>query len=200
MQISGQNTIQAPIQEVWTALNTPDVLQQCIPGCQEMAEDGPNSYSVLVGATVGPIRAVFRGGIESEILAPGKAYRLRFKGSAGGMGSATGTANVELEPAAAGVTELSYSADVAVVGRIAQVGSRLIDTLARKLTGEFFSKFESVLTTPETPAPLAQSPARVAVNEAEDTKEKSAAGSRRWLWRFLALLLLLVIFLLLTRR
>jgi len=199
MQISGRNTIQAPIEAVWTALNNPSVLQQCIPGCQEMAEDGPNSYSLLVGAAVGPVRAVFRGGIDTEILMPGRAYRMRFKGSAGAMGSATGTSSVELAPVAAGVTELSYSADVAVVGRIAQVGSRLIDTLARTLTEEFFAKFQSVLTPSETTAPELQIAGGAVVNEARHQGEKGAAGLRRWVWRLLPLLLLLALYILVLR-
>lgn len=198
MQISGRNSIQAPIEAVWTALNTPSVLQQCIPGCQEMAEEGPNSYSLLVGAVVGPVRAVFRGGIDAEILTPGRAYRLRFKGSAGAMGSATGTANVELTPGAAGITELSYSADVAVVGRIAQVGSRLIDTLARKLTGEFFSTFESVLTPPEAAAAEVQIPVEAGAAQAADVTRKTA-GSRRWVWLVLGSLLLLALYVLARR-
>lgn len=199
MQISGQNTIQAPIEAVWAALNTPSVLQQCIPGCQEMAEDGPNSYALLVGATVGPVRATFRGGIDTEIVTPGRAYRLRFKGSAGAMGGATGTASVELAPAAAGVTELSYSADVAVVGRIAQVGGRLIDTLARKLTGEFFSSFQSVLSSAEAAAPAVQIPAGDIAKEVQVKNEKGAARLRRWMWCFLVLALLLVLFVLMRR-
>ena len=126
MKMTGEYTIAAPRRAVWNALNDPDVLRQCIPGCQSVEQTAEAEYSATVMAKVGPVKAKFSGQVTlSNIDAP-NGYRISGEGSGGVAGFARGGADVTLQDAPEGTT-LSYAVDAQVGGKLAQIGSRLID-------------------------------------------------------------------------
>jgi hypothetical protein len=146
MNITGERTIAAPQLAVWEALNDPDILRSCIPGCDEMERVSDNEYRLGMLAVVGPVKARFTGKLLlSDIVAP-ERYALRFEGSGGAAGFGKGLANVQLSADAGTQTQLSYTADAQIGGKIAQVGSRLVDGIARKIAEEFFTRFEARLS------------------------------------------------------
>jgi len=150
MKMSGTERIAAPKDAVWKALNDPSVLQQCIPGCDKLEKTSDNEMTATVTLKVGPVKASFNGKvILSEIDAP-NGYRISGEGAGGVAGFAKGGAQVRLEEEAQDITILHYEVDAQVGGKIAQLGGRLIDSTAKKLAGEFFTKFGSVVV--ETPA------------------------------------------------
>jgi hypothetical protein len=146
MNITGERTITAPQLAVWEALNDPDILRSCIPGCDEMERVSDTEYRLGMLAVVGPVKARFTGKLLlSDIVAP-ERYALRFEGSGGAAGFGKGLANVKLSADAGTQTQLSYTADAQIGGKIAQVGSRLVDGIARKIAEEFFTRFEARLS------------------------------------------------------
>ncbi|MCY4590179.1 MAG: carbon monoxide dehydrogenase subunit G [Alphaproteobacteria bacterium] len=144
MKMTGEYTIAAPRHAVWNALNDPDVLRQCIPGCQSVEQTAQTEYSATVMAKVGPVKAKFSGQVTlSNIDAP-NGYRISGEGSGGVAGFARGGADVTLQDAPEGTT-LSYAVDAQVGGKLAQIGSRLIDSTAKKMAGDFFRTFGEVV-------------------------------------------------------
>lgn len=141
MEITGEQIIAAPRQRVWEALNDPQVLQACIPGCEslELEEDG--SYSAAVTARVGPVKAQFSTGITLTEINPPVSYTLVGEGKGGAAGFARGSADVVLEEVEEG-THLHYTAAIQPGGKLAQVGSRLLGGTVRKLSEQFFSRFK----------------------------------------------------------
>jgi carbon monoxide dehydrogenase subunit G len=147
MNINGVRTITASQQVVWDALNDPDILRSCIPGCDEMERVSDNEYWLGMLAVVGPVKARFTGKLLlSDIVAP-ERYALRFEGSGGAAGFGKGMANVVLSADEDAQTQLTYTANAQIGGKIAQVGSRLVDGIARKIAEEFFTRFEARLNS-----------------------------------------------------
>jgi carbon monoxide dehydrogenase subunit G len=145
MQMTGQRLLPVPPQQAWNALNDPQMLKACIPGCESVTETGPNQYEVLMAARIGPVSAKFKGRlVQSDIVEP-QSYTLSFDGQGGVAGFGKGKAEVRLEPIPEG-TQLSYTATAQVGGKIAQIGSRLVDAAASKIAEEFFAAFEKALT------------------------------------------------------
>ncbi len=144
MELSGEELIQQPVQKVWDALNDPQVLKACIPGCEEIVSVADKEYKVVLTAAVGPVKARFNGKLLLlDVHAP-TSYSMTFEGAGGAAGFAKGSAKVALAQEGAG-TRLAYSASANVGGKIAQVGSRLIDGVARKIATEFFSRFTEII-------------------------------------------------------
>lgn len=144
MQLSGTRLIAAERARVWSALNDPEVLRACIPGCESLEKTSATSFEAVVKQKVGPVSATFKGAVElSDIDAP-SSYRISGEGKGGAAGFAKGGANVRLSEAEGG-TELSYDVDAKVGGKIAQLGARLIDGFAKKLADEFFATFQKVV-------------------------------------------------------
>lgn len=143
MKMSGEETIPAPIEVVWKALNDPDVLKQCIPGCESITKKSDTEMSARVVAKVGPVKAGFNGNVQLKDLNPPKSYRIEGKGEGGLAGFATGGASINLESVPEG-TRMTYDVDAQVGGKMAMLGSRLIDSTARSLAGQFFEKFAQV--------------------------------------------------------
>jgi len=144
MEMTGEQLIPVPQAEVWRGLNDPEVLKACIAGCESIEKVSDNEYKVIIVAAVGPVKAKFSGKLLLSDLNPPNSYSLSFEGSGGAAGFGKGGAQVSLKSESAG-TRLSYSAKASVGGKLAQVGSRLIDGVARKMADDFFVAFNEKL-------------------------------------------------------
>ena len=142
MEMTGEQLIPQSQDVTWKALNDTAVLKACIPGCESIDQTGDNEYQLVMIAKVGPVSAKFKGKMTlSDIVAP-QSYRLAFEGQGGVAGFAKGEASVHLSPQDGG-TKLVYAANAMIGGKLAQVGSRLIDGVAKKIAGEFFTAFNA---------------------------------------------------------
>lgn len=145
MELKREHTIQADQSSVWLALNDDEVLKACIPGCESIERTGENVLRATVRIKVGPIGARFSGVVTlSDIDAP-NGYRLTFEGQGGAAGFAKGEARVDLRAEDAEVTVLMYETRAQVGGKLAQIGSRLIESVAVKISGEFFESFSKLV-------------------------------------------------------
>src|SRR5690606_5623647 len=138
--IEGEERIAAPVDTVWAALNDVEVLKQCIPGCESLDKTSDTEMTAVVTLKIGPIKAKFNGAVELTNLNPPNGYTIQGEGKGGIAGFAKGGADVSLE-ADGDATILRYQAKADVGGKIAQLGSRLIDSTSKKLAGQFFSSF-----------------------------------------------------------
>lgn len=146
MEMTGEQFIPQSQDVTWKALNDTAVLKACIPGCESIEQTGDNEYQLVMIAKVGPVSAKFKGKMTlSDIVAP-QSYRLAFEGQGGVAGFAKGEASVHLS-AQDGGTKLAYAANAMIGGKLAQVGSRLIDGVAKKIAGEFFTAFNTQVST-----------------------------------------------------
>ena len=140
MEIVGEQLIPRPQGVTWSSIIDPEVLKVCIPGCESMDKVGDNEYEMVMGAKVGPVSARFKSKITlADVDAP-NSYTLIFEGQGGVAGFAKGHANVKLLPEGE-ATRLQYTAKAMIGGKLAQVGSRLVDGVAKKLAENFFTKF-----------------------------------------------------------
>jgi carbon monoxide dehydrogenase subunit G len=155
MEMTGEQLVPAPQRVVWDALNDPQVLKASVPGCESIEPSGDNQYQVLMVARVGPVSAKFKGKLTLSDVKPPESYSIAFEGQGGAAGFAKGGAQVRLAPEG-DKTKLSYDVKASVGGKLAQIGSRLIDATARKMADEFFSRFVSVMS-PEGAAGQASS-------------------------------------------
>ncbi|MEO8848238.1 MAG: carbon monoxide dehydrogenase subunit G [Casimicrobiaceae bacterium] len=145
MELASTRTVAASPAQVWSALNDLDVLRVSIPGCESLEKTADDAYRAIVNARVGPVVARFTGRMTmTEIDAP-NGYTLRFEGQGGAAGFANGEARVTLLPAAAGATSMDYAVKAQVGGKLAQIGSRLIDGAAAKLADDFFARFSAAV-------------------------------------------------------
>ncbi len=142
MEITGQQIIAVPVQDVWNALNNPEVLKHCLPGCEKVEQVSPEEFHMLVKAAVGPLRASFKGVLRMTEVNPPNSCVMNFEGQGGAVGFAKGLSNVELTAVPEG-TQLSYTAKFQIGGKLAQVGSRLIDSVAKKMADDFFKAFRA---------------------------------------------------------
>ena len=141
MELTGSRTIPASPGAVWEALNDPEVLRECIPGCESLTRESDALWRSVVAAKVGPVSARFNGTVELADVVPPSSYTLRFKGQGGAAGFANGDAEVRLAPSDGGHTRLDYVARAQVGGKLAQIGSRLVDGAAASLAEQFFERF-----------------------------------------------------------
>ena len=141
MQINDSQRIPASKDKVWAALNDPEVLKACIPGCQSLEMTSPTEMTATVIFKVGPVKATFGGKVTLSELDPPNSYRITGEGSGGVAGFAKGGAAVRLEAESPDVTILHYEVDAQIGGKLAQLGQRLIDSTARKLSADFFAAF-----------------------------------------------------------
>ena len=161
MELNSQQALTVTPQQAWDALNDIDILRRSIPGCENIAPDGENRFLVLVAASIGPVKAKFRSKLQLlDVVAP-VSYTMQFDGQGGPAGFGKGTAKVRLEPAEGGKTTLHYQVHAQVGGKLAQVGSRLVDMAAQKMARDFFEGFERVMLEvypPAAPAPAVERP------------------------------------------
>jgi uncharacterized protein len=182
MKMSGSQIIQAPRQVVWKGLNDPKILQQSIPGCETIDAASPTEMSARVVLKIGPVKAAFKGAVTlSDINAP-ESYRISGKGEGGLAGFASGGATVKLTENGAAETLMEYDVDAQVGGKIAMLGSRLIDSTARSLAEQFFAKFASLMKqAPARPRPAKKvmaKPAGKKPTHKRPVKAKKAVAAR----------------------
>jgi len=174
MKLESTRFIRAEPEVVWEHLVSVEVLRQCIPGCQSMEQTGDNEYALTMKSKIGPVSATFKGNLSLRDIKPGESYTLYFEGSGGAAGFASGSSEVRLERAEGG-TNLIYSADAKIGGKIAQLGQRLVDGAARKMANDFFNNFEQAVVG-EEPETGAGGEAAAAGTAAE------RSGGNTWLW------------------
>ena len=147
MEMTGEQLIPAAQAEVWRGLNDPEVLKACISGCESIEKLTDTEYAVAMTAAIGPVKAKFKGKLLLADLNPPNSYSLSFDGQGGAAGFGKGSAKVSLAAEAAG-TRLSYTVKAQVGGKLAQIGSRLIDGVAKKMADDFFSAFKQKIAGP----------------------------------------------------
>jgi len=138
--MKGEQLLPASQQVTWNALNDPEVLKACVPGCESIEPTGENEYQVLIVARVGPVSAKFKGKLTLSDINPPQSYSISFEGQGGAAGFAKGGAQVRLSPEGEN-TKLSYDVKANVGGKLAQIGSRLVDAAAKKVANDFFKNF-----------------------------------------------------------
>lgn len=178
MQMTDSQRIPASRETVWAALNDPEVLKRCIPGCESLEMTSPTEMTASVVLKVGPVKAKFAGKVTLSDLDPPNGYRIAGEGSGGVAGFAKGGATVRLEEDGPGATILHYDVDAQIGGKLAQLGGRLIDSTAKKLAAEFFEKFaEVVAPVPADPAPVEAAAGEAPAGGAgEETKKRWLSG------------------------
>jgi carbon monoxide dehydrogenase subunit G len=177
MEMTGEYTISASREKVYEALNDRDILAKCIPGCQELNKDSDTELSAVVKSKVGPVSATFKGKVTISEMDPPNGYKISGEGSGGVAGFAKGGAEVKLV-ADGENTVLSYVATAQVGGKLAQIGSRLIDSTAKKMANEFFGKFaEEVGGGAIEAAPAAAEPAPASSEKPAEAVPAAAAKS-----------------------
>jgi carbon monoxide dehydrogenase subunit G len=145
--MTGEQLIPASQQDTWKALNDPEVLKACVPGCESITKVNENEYQVQMTARVGPVSAKFRGRLSLFDMKPPHSYSLAFEGQGGAAGFAKGAARVKLSPEGS-QTKLAYEVKANVGGKLAQIGSRLVDAAAKKVADEFFQNFNDKMSAP----------------------------------------------------
>ncbi|HEY1089872.1 MAG TPA: carbon monoxide dehydrogenase subunit G [Burkholderiaceae bacterium] len=159
MQLSGEETLPVSLAQAWEALNDTAMLQASIAGCESLTAIGENEYEALVSVAIGPVKARFKGKLQLSDLKPPSSYQIAFEGAAGAAGHGKGQAQVRLETMGPSETLLHYTVVASVGGKIAQIGSRLVDMAAQKMAGDFFAAFNAALheryaiTPPVVPPP-----------------------------------------------
>jgi len=146
MEMKGEQLVPATQQQVWDALNDPQMLKACVPGCESITPAGDNAYEVLMVAKVGPVSAKFKGRLTLSDIVPPQSYSITFEGQGGAAGFAKGGAKVNLLPEA-NQTKLSYDVKANVGGKLAQIGSRLVDAAAKKVADDFFKNFNQKMSS-----------------------------------------------------
>lgn len=187
MELTGDYHIPAPRETVWAALNNPEILKACIPGCEELNKTSDTEFVARVVAKIGPVKAGFNGKVTLSDLDPPAGYTISGEGQGGAAGFAKGGAKVRLEPAEGGAaTVLHYAADAQIGGKLAQIGSRLVEGTARKLADEFFAAFAAqaaAAAQPAAAAPAAEQPATQPVSQPAPTiASATSSGLSPVLW------------------
>ncbi len=165
MDMKGEYRIEAPRQEVWDALNDPEILKRAIPGCEEITKTSDTEMTAKVTAKVGPVKAKFQGQVTLSDIVPPESYTISGEGKGGAAGFAKGGAKVALAEDGA-ATVLTYEVNANVGGKLAQIGSRLIDGTAKKMADDFFGNFATMVGGPAPAEAEAEQPAAAPVPQA----------------------------------
>ena len=155
MKLTGTQIIPASRELVWKGLNDPVILRQCIPGCSKIEVVSPTEFKATVTIAVGPVKVNFAGEVTLSDLNPPESYRISGKGNGGFVGFATGGADVRLTALSANETQMDYDVDAQIGGKLAMLGSRLIDSTATSLADKFFTKFGSLIKAEAAAEPTA---------------------------------------------
>jgi carbon monoxide dehydrogenase subunit G len=198
MQLANTRIVPAPPETVFRALNDPEVLKACVPGCESLTRLGDDAFEARMMARIGPVSAKFSGRMTLADVDPPHGYTLRFDGQGGAAGFARGEARVRLTPAEGGQTSMHYDVDAQVGGKLAQIGSRLVDGAAAKMADDFFARFTERFAVPVADvAGASPSPADAAVaapGEGDATTPTARRLAEKGAWtRFIAIAALVVI-------
>jgi carbon monoxide dehydrogenase subunit G len=201
MELSNTRTVPLPRPVVWAALNDPAVLKDCLPGCESLEADGEHAWRVVMAARVGPVSARFNGRMSMTDIHEPETYTLQFEGQGGAAGFARGDARVTLTPIAGDQTEMAYVAKAQIGGKLAQIGSRLVDGAAAKMADDFFARFVTRAAAPTTAG------ATAAVSEGatapsvmpDDATPIAPAGGSPWV-RYAAIIAIIVVLVVLYTR
>lgn len=196
MDMQGSRHLAVTQQQAWDALNDPEVLKACIPGCDKVEATGENQYAIGMAVKIGPVAARFNGKILLADVTPPSSYTLNFEGQGGAAGFGKGNAKVNLAPAAEGC-ELSYTAHAQVGGKIAQVGQRLVDGVAKSMAEDFFRRFDEEMQRRYPQEAVVEAPAAAA---APAPASSPATGKRMPLWVWIAFAVVVLFALLLLAR
>lgn len=184
MDMQGSRALAITQQQAWDALNDPEVLKLCIPGCDKVEATGENQYTVGVAVKIGPVSARFAGKITLSDINPPNSYTITFDGQGGAAGFGKGNAQVQLAPSAEGAgCVLSYTVQAQVGGKIAQMGQRLIDGVAKSMAEDFFKRFDEEMQRRYPQAVAASAAAAPAAPVAAD----GGAGVPSWVWVVVAI-------------
>jgi carbon monoxide dehydrogenase subunit G len=201
MEMQGSRHLAVTQQQAWDALNDPQVLKTCIPGCDKVEATGENQYAIGMAVRVGPVAARFNGKIQLADVQPPTSYTLNFEGQGGAAGFGKGNAKVVLAPHAAGSgCELNYTAQAQVGGRIAQVGQRLVDGVARSMAEDFFRRFDDEMQRRHPEAYAAEAASTAGAPQATMASAASEPASTQrlplWAWIVFGFVVLLALLLL----
>jgi len=158
MDMQASRQLAVTQQQAWDALNDPEVLKLCIPGCDRVEATGPDQFAVGVALKIGPVSAKFAGKITLSEMHPPNSYTLTFDGQGGAAGFGKGSAKVLLTPNEGGC-ELAYTVHAQVGGKVAQLGQRLVDGAAKSMAEDFFKRFDDEMQRRYPPAAVAVAPA-----------------------------------------
>jgi len=188
MEMQGSRALAITQQQAWDALNDPEVLKLCIPGCDKVEATGDNQYAVGVAVKIGPVSAKFAGRITLSEINPPHSYTISFDGQGGAAGFGKGNAQVQLAPPAEGAgCVLNYTVQAQVGGKIAQMGQRLIDGVAKSMAEDFFKRFDEEMQRRYPQAVAA--PAAVAT--AAPVAAGEGGGVPSWVWIVVAIAMVL---------
>lgn len=200
MEFTGEYRIAAPRARVWQALNDPMALQASIPGCQNVVKVSDTEFTATVQAKVGPVSARFTGKVTLSDIDPPNGYTITGEGQGGVAGFGKGGAKIRLADDGAGGTVLSYTAEAQVGGKLAQIGSRLIDGAARKIADDFFANFAEKLTSEAAPAPAeAPVPAQTRPAQAQTEQKSEPLGLGQSIWPLVLVAVVLAVTLFLSK-
>ncbi|MCP5265006.1 MAG: carbon monoxide dehydrogenase subunit G [Burkholderiaceae bacterium] len=206
MKLQGERLLPAPVDRTWVALNDPGTLKACIAGCQSLDKTSDTQFVATMAVRIGPVNAKFKGNLELTDIVPMKSYTINFNGQGGVAGFGKGSAQVALSPQDGG-TLLNYVADAQVGGKLAQIGSRLVDAAAAKIAEDFFKAFEAQVgkaapaaepseaevAAPPPPTAAAEGPPP-AVPAPVPVPQEPSGGSKPWLWVAVAIVIALLIY------
>jgi carbon monoxide dehydrogenase subunit G len=171
MDFTGRYVIPAPPETVWDAIQNPDILKACIPGCESLEKTADNAFEARATLKIGPVKATFKGKVTLDEMEPPRRCVLRGEGQGGVAGFAKGEAEVLLAPED-GQTVLTYTAKASIGGKLAQIGQRLIDGAAKQIADDFFSRFVDAISPPVVaPAAAAEDQPEHAATAAPATTE-----------------------------
>jgi carbon monoxide dehydrogenase subunit G len=181
MEMQGNRALAVTQEQAWTALNDPEVLKTCIPGCDKIESTGENKYAIGMAVKIGPVAARFAGKIALSDVQPPESYTLSFDGQGGAAGFGKGQAQVKLIPKGTGC-DLNYSARAQVGGKIAQLGQRLIDGVAKSMAEDFFRRFDEEMQRRYPQASPQELPAGGTAAVPGAAPAAAGTGIPVWMW------------------
>src|SRR3954452_9790596 len=197
MQFTGRYVIPAPQEAVWNALNDPDVLRTCVPGCERLEKTDPSTFRGAAKLKIGPVSATFKGKVQLSELDPPNRCVIKGEGQGGVAGFAKGEAEVILSPDEAG-TALTYTAKATVGGKLAQVGQRLLDGAVRQIADDLFGRFRREGTTMQTvpteqPETLLVVPPQVLPDPSAEVVRREGLAPEIWVVSLIAIIVILLV-------
>jgi carbon monoxide dehydrogenase subunit G len=195
MDMTGEYRIPASRDQVWAALNDPEILKASLPGCESLERLSDHEFAATVATKVGPVRAKFNGQVTLSDLHPPESYKISGEGKGGAAGFAKGGADVKLTAEGSAMTVLSYTAKADVGGKLAQLGSRLIDATAKKMADDFFENFRRQLSAPaaEAAPEVVPEEAPAPARAAQPPEGFAGLAQNKFVWAAAAIIILMIL-------